>query len=372
MAKIKQQKKTELQNNLAKKTKQLRDKIKALPAYPRRKKDEKNWETFFVTFAFISLTGIMIFGTGGWLAVAVSGTLLTLIIVEAGLFSSLAIGFSAWPMYNTYLWIRDLFSSEKTKSQNKDFDQCYKNLLELKALAAEKSDLMVKINAHLKNAIQCLPSNLSSQEETEFFQLSLTKQIEKLEKEKQILPAYFRKQADKGNWDGIFLFSMLTSCVGFPFCFIIMLTIPVPTFLGPALSFLIFHLSIEPLNWFGPVTFGSLLHGAYVYTRDLFSSAEIKAENKQYAQFTKTIRELKKLDKQNSQLDATINSKLQMPVDALTQTTDQPVKEKFLEFSENKKPETVYKLFPEPTTPANQKQLLSEQKSSGHVAFFRH
>ena len=64
MAKIKQQKKTELQNNLAKKTKQIRDKIKALPAYPRRKKDEKNWETFFVTFAFISLTGIMIFGNG--------------------------------------------------------------------------------------------------------------------------------------------------------------------------------------------------------------------------------------------------------------------------------------------------------------------
>ncbi len=315
MAKIKQQKISELQKNLTKKIKQLKDEIKVLPAYPRRKKDEKNWETFFVTFAFISLTGIMIFGTG-WLAVAASGTLLTLIIVEAGLFSSLAIGFSAWPMYNTYLWIRDLFSSEKIKSQNKAFDQCHKNLLELNALAAEKNYLSAKINFKLNNAIKCFPSKLFAQENADFAQLGLTDQIQRLEQQKKNHPAYSRRQKDKENWVKIFRYSAAISCagVGFPLAFFMMPGLW-PLISGPLFPVLVVTGPIIVLLIVGPVTVSSLLHASYLLVRDLLSSAEIKIENKQYAQLEKAITELKKLDKQQSQLEEKIESKLQVGVD---------------------------------------------------------
>lgn len=371
MVKIKQQTITELQKNLAKKIKQLKDEIKNLPAYSRRKKDEENWENFFTFFAFSALVGIVIFGTGGWLAGAASGTLLTLIIVEAGLFSSLAIGFSAWPMYNTYLWIRDLVSSEKIKSQNKDFDQCHKNLLELNALAAEKNYLSAKINFKLNNAIKCFPSGLFAQENADFAQLGLTDQIQRLEQQKKKLFAYSRKQKDKKNWVNIFLSSALASImVGM----IYLLGAIIVGAFYPAImvSYPIAYFSIAAAILIGPSVVNPVLHMAYLWIRDLFSSAETKDENKKYAQLEKVIAELKKLDEQDSQLDASINSKLQIPVDVLTQTTDEQVKEEFLEFPENKKPEYVYKLFPEPITPANQKQLLGEQKSSGHVASFRH
>lgn len=332
MKQIEQKKITDIKSNIAKKIKLLRKTLETHPAYPRRKKDEANWETFFTISVFIALAGIIIFGTGGWLAVAASGTLLSLIIVESGLFSSLAMGFSAWPVYNTYLWMRDLFSSEKIKNQNKDYDRCHKNLLELKELAAEKNYLSAKINIQLNNATQCLISIVSGQEKTDFLQLGLTKQIEKLEKEKRILPAYSRKQKDKHTRSKIFQYSVMTSCAGlglYAIVFIIMAGIPAPILLGPILPFLILHLSITLLVSFGPVTFGSLLYGAYVYTRDLFSSAEIKAENKQYAQLTKTIRELKKLDKQDSQLDTTINSKIEGMDGNLAQTTDDQKTGKF-------------------------------------------
>ncbi|WP_342219587.1 hypothetical protein [Rickettsiella endosymbiont of Miltochrista miniata] len=369
MAKIKQQKITELQKNLAKKIKQLKDEIKKLPAYVRRKKDEKNWETFFLTFAFISLTGIMIFGTGGWLAVAASGALLTLIIVESGLFLSLAIGFSAWPVYNVYLWARDLLSAEKIKSQNKDYDQCHKNLIELKALAAEKNYLSAKINFKLNNAIKCFPSGLFAQENANFAQLGLTDQIHRLEQQKKKLPAYSRKQKDKHIWDKIFRYSAAISCAGlglYAIAFIMTAGASASIVMGPVFPVLVIIEAINVLIIIGPVLVSSVLHASYLCIRDLFSSAEIKAKNKEYAQLKKTISELKKLDKQDSQLDEKINSKLHELEDTKpSQTSDEKETTKNLSVNtENKKNEYVYKLFQEPIVPANETDLIKATKLS--------
>ncbi|WP_342146198.1 hypothetical protein [Rickettsiella endosymbiont of Aleochara curtula] len=313
MKQFEQKKTTAIKSNIAKKIKLLGKKLKTHPAHARRKKDKENWETFFTVSVFIALAGTMIFGIGGWLAVAASGTLLSLIIVESGLFSSLAMGFSAWPVYNTYLWMRDLFSSEKIKSQNKDYDRCHKNLLELKELVAEKNYLITKINAHLKNAIQCLPPNLSSQEETDFLQRDFSSQVSYLEQKKKKLPAYSRRQKDKENWAKIFTYSFMASCAGmglYAVALIMMMGGPPAILLGPIFPGLLIVEGIFALIILIPVIIGSVLHAAYLGMRDLFSSVEIKAENKQYAQLKKTIAELKKLDKQQSQLDASINSKL--------------------------------------------------------------
>lgn len=100
----------------------------------------------------------------------------------------------------------------------------------------------------------------------------------------------------------------------------------------------------------------SLLHGAYLGMRDLVSSAEVKAENKQYAQLEKTIAALKILEKQQSKLVKKITSKLhQLGGGSSTQTTDEKeITESLSEGAENKKDEYVYKLFQEPAASANQ------------------
>ncbi len=329
MKQFEQKKTTAIKSNIAKKIKLLGKKLKTHPAHARRKKDKENWETFFTVSVFIALAGTMIFGIGGWLAVAASGTLLSLIIVESGLFSSLAMGFSAWSVYNTYLWMRDLFSSEKIKSQNKDYDRCHKNLLELQELAAEKNDLITKINAHLKNAIQCL---LSSQEETDFLQRDFSSQVRYLEQKKKKLPAYSRRQKDKENWAKIFTYSFMASCAGmglYAVALIMMMGGPPAILLGPIFPALLIVEGIFALIILSPVIIGSVLYAAYLGMRDLFSPVKIKAENKQYAQFKKTIAELKKLDKQDSQLDTTINSKIEGMDGNLAQTTDDQKTGKF-------------------------------------------
>ncbi len=85
MRALKSKKITELEKRLVERIRLLKERIKKLPAYPRRKKDEKNRQDFSVIFLFAALMGVMIFGSG-WLAVAVSGTILSLAIVELGLF----------------------------------------------------------------------------------------------------------------------------------------------------------------------------------------------------------------------------------------------------------------------------------------------
>ncbi|MGC1854566.1 MAG: hypothetical protein WA659_04250, partial [Candidatus Aquirickettsiella sp.] len=214
MKQFEQQKKTVLEKKLDEKIQRLEEEIKKLPAYTRRKKDEEHWESFFTFLVFSALVGILMFGVGGWMAVALSGTLLTLIIVESGLFSSFVIGFSAWPIYNAYLWIRDLFSSEKIKAQNKDYDHFHNNLQRLKKLAAEKNDLSSKINLQLNKALQCLPSEFIAQEKVGFMQLSLKEQIQQLEQQEKKHPAYSRNQKIKANWGNLSLFSMLSMFFG--------------------------------------------------------------------------------------------------------------------------------------------------------------
>lgn len=370
MKQYKQQKITKLQKNLADKIRQLKDEIKNLPAYVRRKKDKKNWETFFTIFAFAALIGIVICGTAGWLAVAVSGTLLALIIVESGLFLSLAIGFSAWPVYNIYLWTRDLFSSEKIKSQNKHYDQCQKNLIELKELAAEKQFFATIINCKLNNALQYCRSELS-QGNAEFIQLSLKDKIKRLEKEMQNLPAYSRKQKDKENWNKIFQYSAMASCAGIGLYVLITLffmATPPAILLGPSFLALLMIETIIALIVVGPAALGSFVHAMYLGVRDLFSSAEIREQNKHYAQFEKIITELKQWDEKLNQLDKKIESKLQACVDnnfvAVKDTNEvslktNPVKDSQI-FSEDKNFNKYGLMFSENFPSVNQAVSKSE------------
>lgn len=352
---------TELEKKLAELVKKLENEIKKLPAYARRKKDEKNWETFFTILAFIALVGIVIFGIGGWMAVAITGALLTLITVESGLFLSIAIGFSAWPIYNFYLWTRDLFSSEKIKSQNKDYDQCRKNLIELKELAAKRNYLATEIDFKLNNAIKCFPSKLFDQVKADFVIDDLKDQIQRLEQEKKNHPAYSRKQNDKENWSKIFRYSGMASCVGldlYLIAFIVMIGGPSAIALGPIFPALVVIEAIIALIIIGPVLLSSILHAVYLGVRDLFSSAKIKAENEQYVDLEKNIAELKKLDEQLSQLDEKINSKLQESTDAnlvsIHNTDEKENNEKLL----NKK--YIYNVFQKPTPiAANQASVES-------------
>lgn len=368
MKQFKQQKITVLEDKLTKKIQHLEDEIKKLPAYARRKKDEKNWKNFFTFFAFSALVGIVIFGTGGWLAVAVSGTLLTLIIVEAGLLSSLAIGFSAWPIYNAYLWIRDLFSSEKIKNQNKDYHQCRKSLIELKRLAAEKSDLMAKINAHLKNAIQYFPSKIS-QEKVHFAQLDLKDQIQQLEQQKKKFPAHIRKQKDKHIWNKIFQYSAMTSCASLALYAAIMAGVTTSSILlGPVFPALVIIEATIGLLIVGPVTVCSVLYTSYFGIRNFFSSAEIKNENKQYARLEKTINTLKKLDEQQSQSDENVKSKLEcvecIDGNSARTTHTQEIIENHSEIPKNAINKYVYRLLQKPAVPGNQATVAANLSST--------
>jgi hypothetical protein len=368
MEKFKQQKMTALEKNLAKQIEALEHGIPTLPADARRKKDEKNWETFVTIAVFIALAGIYIFGAGGWLAVAITGTLLTLIIVESGLFLSLAMGFSAWPLYNLYLWTRDLFSSEKIKAQNKDYDRVQNNLNELKELAAEKNYLSSEINFKLNDAVKCFPSEIFAQDYAGFAQLDLKDQIHRLEQERKKLPAYFRKQKDKDRWANIFNYSAMTSGVGlslYMMALIMTMAGPPTILLGPVFPVLVVIEAILALIIIGPVMVSSVLHATYLCIRDLFSSAETKTENKEYAQLKKAMSELKKLDDKQSKLDEKINSKLEHAEQNFSQVKDAEVEtKKLIENTKHKEKEYVYKLFQEPTTPANETMPVSQITSN--------
>ncbi len=356
---IEQKKKTELEEHLAKRLSILEKNILNHPAYARRKKDEKNWQTFFTIFGFTALAGIFVFGTFGWWAVALIGTSLSIFIVEAGLYSSLAIGFSAWPLYNIYIGIRDLFAPEKVKIQNKDYNNIKKNLIELKELAAKKKYLSEKINLNLYNALKYFPSGLSAQENTSFVQLDLNEQIRQLVQENKKNPAYSRKQKDKHNWSQIFRYSAMTSFVGlglYAITFIMMMGAPAAILLGPIFPVLVVIEAIVALLIVGPITVSSALYATYLGMRDLLSSAEIKAENKQYVYLEKTIAELTKLDKQLSQLDALVNSKLQEPTD-VSLASIHITNEK--ENNGNLPKKYAYKVFQKnyPNDPANQARV---------------
>lgn len=378
MKKLAQQSITELKKKLAKKIKQLEDEIKTLPAYDRRKKDEKNWKTFSAIIALTALAGIYIFGIAGWLAAAATGTLLTLIIVESGLFLSIAIHLNAWPLYNIYLWTRDLFSSEKIKSQNKDYDQCHNTLIELKKLATKKNDLSTEISFKLNKAIKCFQSEFFSQRSIEFTSRDLNDQIYQLEQEKKKHPAHSRKQQAKHHWSNIFRYSAMVSVMGVEIYFFGVILMSTTLLWGPIVPVLMIMEAVLALLIIGPIMVSSLLHGTYLWMRDLFSAAEIKAENKQYAQLEKTIAELKILDKQQSKLDK-LDEKITRKLHELggvnlVQTTEEQEKaEKPFEFPEEKKSECVaYKLFHKPSDPANQGQLFSEQQSSCNLTSLRH
>lgn len=368
MEQFKQQKITELQKKLVKEMERLKEEIIKLPAYVRRKKDEKNWEIFLMAFALAALVGAIIFGVGGWMAVALSGTLLALITVESGLVLSIAIGFSAWPLYNAYLWIRDLFSSEKIKNQNKDYDQSHKNLIELKELAAAKHYLTTKIDIHLKNAIQYFPSILSGPE-TDFAQLGLKDQIQRLKQQKKKFPAHIRKQKDKQIWSKIFQYSAMISCASlalYAIIFIMMAGVATSSILlGPLFPALVIIEAIVGLLIVGPVTVSSVLYTSYLGIRNLFSSAEVKNENKEYAQFEKVINKLKKLDEQQIRLDEKVRIKLECVDGNLAQTTHK--KEIVENHSENPKngiDKYLYRLFQEPAAPANQTIVAANLSSA--------
>ena len=363
MEKNVQQKITALEKILAKQIKRSEDEIKKLPAYARRKKDEKNWQTFFTYFLFTALVGVVIFGAGGWMAVALTGALLTLIIVESGLFLSVAIGFSAWPLYNAYLWTRDLFSSEKIKNQNKDHDQCQKNLIELKELAAKKNDLSEKINCKLNNAMMCFPSKLFVQIIDGFAQLDLNDQIQRLEQQKENHPAYSRKQKDKKNWKTIFSYSAIVSISGITVYFtgfIMMAGIPITLLSGPIVPVLVIE-AIIALIIVGPIAMSSGLHAAYLWIRDVCSASDIKTENRQYADLEKAIADLKKLEKQLNPLNETIMSKLE--IDSELPSTPKYSSDK----SENGKKDYVYKLFQKSTVPAANQPIIDTHQLSNSL-----
>lgn len=316
----------ELEERLAKKIKRLADEINQHPAARRKKQDEINREDFSTVFLLAGLMGIIIFGAG-WLVVALSGTLLSLIIVETGLFSSMAIGFNGKPLYNAYLWIRDLLSTEKIKNQNKDFDQIYKQLLELEALAAKKSVLIARINYQLNKALQWLPSKLFSEAKNELEQLPLKEQIQKLEQKRQTLPAYRRREKDRRVSNEInehWKFYLLGAVFGNVILILVLLVYPPLVLLAPSTMALLF-IPIAIALAFGPIIVSNIMRMTYLWMRDVFSSPEIKAENEQLTQIEKTIDKLFDLEKQLQHLAKTIFNQLES-MDNLSQSDVAPEK----------------------------------------------
>ncbi|MEN9917246.1 MAG: hypothetical protein RLY40_1178 [Pseudomonadota bacterium] len=202
MQKLSQHELIELKKSLIKKIQLLQASIKQLPAYPRKKKDEENRQSFSTAFLLAAFLGIVIFSSG-WLLVAASLTILSVAIVESGLYLSIALGFIGKPLFSSYLWLRDVLSSEKIKNQNKDFDQMDNQLRELEKLAAKVSFLMTRIDYQLNDVCQWLPSKLVVNENTEFKQLSLKEQIIQLEQIRRKLPAYARRKKDQQVSDKI-------------------------------------------------------------------------------------------------------------------------------------------------------------------------
>lgn len=335
MEELSQQELIEFEKNLVKKIKLLKGKIQKLPAYIRRKKDEKNRQNFFTYLFFIILSSIAIF-VSEWLAVAVSEGI-SLIIAGPGLFLSIAIGFSGKILYNACLWIRDLFSSEKIKNQNKEFNQINKQILELEKLAAKISRLIAKINYQLNNALQWLPSKLLNEKSTEFKQVSLKKYIQRLNQKKENLPAYARKEKDEFISDEIneywknYMFVLIF--IKGLFIFIILMYPPI-ALLIPFTTVLLF-IPVVFIVAFGPIIMSNIMRVTYLCMRDLFSSVDIKAENKQLAQLEKVIAKLLDLENQLQQITSVILSKLEQVEVAMQTIVVSKEKESFYKASNN-------------------------------------
>lgn len=269
------------------------------------------------------MISIYIFYVAAVVAAAIPLTFLISGILALGMILSIFIAFLPRPLFNTYVWIRDLFCSDKIKNQNKHYDHFHKILLELNQLAAEKNDLSKEISIKLNNAIKCFSPKLFAQGNLDFEQLSLNDQIQVLEQEKQNHPAHSRKQKNKETWNKIFRYSAKISFVGlalYGLILVLFLMGPTTVMVLAPISVLFTLENIFALIMVGPIALNSFVYATYLGMRDLFSSAEIKAENKQYAQLEKTISGLKKLGEKANQLDEKINSKFKEVDENLTPT----------------------------------------------------
>lgn len=293
--------------------------------------------------------------------VAVSGTILSLVIVESGLFFSIGLAFSGRPLYNAYLWLRDLFSSEKIKNQNKDFKGTQHQLLELEKLAEKKSGLIEKINYQLNKALNSFPNKFfSEKKDIEFQKLSLKKQIQQLQQKRQELPAFSRRKKDQQISDEIneyWKYYMLgLVLLGTIIIFIELLYPPICLLVPPTMVLLFIPIAVAIA--FGPVTVSNIVRETYLFLRNLFSSTAIKAENKQLIQLEKTIDKLTGLEIQLKQITKTILSKLGL-TDVLIPSAELNKAQSFSEDSKNisdRDNHHQYRpLFSEvPVVPANQ------------------
>lgn len=330
MLSFKRRKLTELEIKLIKKIKQLEYKMLTLPAYTRKEKNNKNKARFHKLAILAAVIGIIIFATG-WLAVALIGTALTIIIVECGLFSSVSLPFIARPLYNAYLGVRNLFNSEKIKSQNRAYEQCQQSLSVLKKLATKKESLSVKINSKLDIAIASFLCTLSFQEKATFSQLSLKNQIRRLKQEMKRHPTHLRKQKDKQVEDKIFYYSAMISSMGTALSIMALFMMKLASsalLLGPIFPVLVVIAAMLVLIVLGPIVINRLGYAVYLEMRDRFSTVNVKTENKHYSQLKKAIAELEKLNGQLTQLDKKINSQLEIAEALLIQVTNKLKQEK--------------------------------------------
>jgi hypothetical protein len=306
-------KQSENLKKLTSKIQQLNSDLKQHPARDRKKADERNRETLLVVLLVITLTGILIFGAG-WLAVALLGTALPIIIVESGLFLSVAVGFSSGFLHKAYIGIRDLFASEKIKNQNKDYDSLQKRLVNIKKLLFVETVLSGKIDTQLNEVIQL---TAIKQRNPDFLNLSLKDQISQLKEGKQNHPAYERKLKDKKNWFKLIRYAGITSIMAVCTSFISILMGGglsfFPLLIGPVFPAVAMIESMLILILIAPIAVSSLLYGSYLLVRDIFSPPKIKAENKEYAQLEKIIDKLDKLSRQQDALDLIIENQLHEP-----------------------------------------------------------
>lgn len=337
---LKSKKITELEKRLAEKIRLLKERVKSLPAYSRRKEDEKNRQDFSTVFLFLTLMGIMFFGSG-WLVVALSGTILSLVIVELGLFLSIGLGFSGDALYNTFLWLRDVFASQKIKNQNKDFDQMDSQLRELERLARKKSFFKARINYQLNYVLQWLPDKFFAKESVEFEQLPLKVQIQRLEQTRRELPAYARRKKDqqvsdkiKQCWEYYLLGLVFLSVI---IIFFELFCPPIILLIPPIAVLLLIPIGIAVA--FGPLIASHIGRMSYLLIRDVFSSTAIKTENKQLTQLERVLDILVALENQLEQTVKKIIDKLES-VDVSMQSTEMiKVKEDFATASKDNHPE---------------------------------
>lgn len=314
---------SELERKLFNKIKQLKYEIITQPAYPRKKNDVENRKIFDAIFIIAGLAGIIIFGAA-WFAVALLGTVLSIFIVETGLLLSLSMCLGGGFFHRIYIGVRDLFSSEKIKNQNKDYDNLKKDLTYLEELFLEKTFLSKEINTQLGYVIQL---TFVIQKNTDFLRISLKEQIEQLEQKKKNHPACVRKMKDKANWQKLFRLSNLISFMSVNIYFIGFIFIGAPLtstlLISSIVPVILVAESILILILIMPIVINSLVYAVYLFIRDTLSAHEIKTENKEYDQLEKIIDKLKALSKQQVTLDRFIEGKLQEPdTDSVEKTQD--------------------------------------------------